>query len=83
MNLKSIKSRAEMLERQLRDLKDKIYDQEQKDEEPKLRKQYVGKYFKYRTNYSCPEKPEDYWWVYVYPHTIENGQVIAFVFDTD
>lgn len=24
----------------------------------------VGKYFRTRNNYSCPEKPSDYWWVY-------------------
>lgn len=24
----------------------------------------VGKCFKYRNCYSCPEKPSDYWWVY-------------------
>lgn len=24
----------------------------------------VGRYFKTRNSYSCPEKPSDYWWVY-------------------
>lgn len=25
----------------------------------------VGKCFKYRNNYSCPDKPSDYWWMWV------------------
>lgn len=24
----------------------------------------VGKFFKTRNSYSCPEKPSDYWWLY-------------------
>ena len=28
-------------------------------------RQHVGRYFKYRNCYSCPEKPSDYWWLYI------------------
>lgn len=31
---------------------------------PALRKKHVGTYLKYRNSYSCPQGPEDYWWVY-------------------
>lgn len=28
-------------------------------------KQHIGRCFKYRNSYSCPEKPSDYWWLYI------------------
>lgn len=28
-------------------------------------KKLVGKCFRYRNCYSCPEKPSDYWWLYM------------------
>lgn len=39
-----------------------IRDQiEERELKPKLRAM-VGKCFKYRNSYSCPQKPSDYWW---------------------
>ncbi len=45
-------------------LKNKIDDIENKMLVPELKKRYVGKYFKYRNNYSCPQTEKDYWWLY-------------------
>lgn len=38
----------------------KINDAEEREE----MLPFVGRYFKYRNNYSCPQKPSDYWWMY-------------------
>lgn len=46
--------------RRLSDEIHKIENKERRDENAKL----VGKFFKYRNNYSCPEKNSDYWFLY-------------------
>lgn len=44
----------------------------------------VGKTFKTRNNYSCPEKPSDYWWVYVAVTRMDEfGLLYATEFQTD
>jgi hypothetical protein len=44
----------------------------------------VGKFFRYRNNFSCPEKPSDYWWLYVHVLRMEKGgHLIAHQFQTD
>lgn len=52
--------KAQRLRCQIRDMKDKITNE---DLRPFLMR-LVGKCFKYRNSYSCPEKPSDYWWLY-------------------
>lgn len=47
------------------------------DIKTKKLKKFVGKYFKFRNNYSCPQLPEDYWWEYLYVKKIENGELIV------
>lgn len=45
----------------------KIGDQISRIESAQIRKKnapLVGKTFKSQNNYSCPEKPSDYWWEY-------------------
>jgi hypothetical protein len=32
---------------------------------------YVGKYFKFRNCYSCPQNEADYWWRYLYVNGID------------
>lgn len=34
---------------------------------------YLGRCFKTRNNYSCPQKPSDYWWLYVKVTSVKNG----------
>lgn len=48
-------------------------------------KKLLGKAFKYRNNYSCPEKPSDYWWLYLIITGVdaESGQPIAKEFQID
>lgn len=43
----------------------------------------VGKCFRYRNSYSCPTKPEDYWFMYVKVIAAKDGQVSVFQFQTD
>jgi hypothetical protein len=44
----------------------------------------VGKTFKTRNNFSCPEKPSDYWWLYSKVTRMDNdGMLYATYFQTD
>jgi hypothetical protein len=44
----------------------------------------VGKTFKYRNNYSCPEKPSDYFWLYLKVKKVSrDGHLICEEFQTD
>ncbi|MET3225713.1 hypothetical protein ABIE85_001460 [Bradyrhizobium diazoefficiens] len=43
----------------------------------------VGKTFKYRNSYSCPEKPSDYWWMYSKVTHMKDGLLYATTFQTD
>lgn len=46
-------------------------------------KKFIGKCFKYRNCYSCPEKPSDYWWLYGVVIEAEDGSVELFYFQKD
>lgn len=47
-------------------------------------KHKVGKYFKTRNNYSCPEKRSDYWWTYERCIGMDkDGMLKTFQFETD
>src|SRR5581483_1710586 len=44
----------------------------------------VGRYYKTRNSYSCPENPSDYWWLYAKCTRMDNeGFLYAFKFQTD
>lgn len=44
----------------------------------------VGKAFKTRNNFSCPEKPSDYWWLYSKVTRMDDdGMLYATDFETD
>lgn len=44
----------------------------------------VGKTFRYHNNYSCPEKPRDYWWIYAkVQKCAKDGYLTVFMFETD
>jgi hypothetical protein len=55
--------------------RDKLRDQENKA--------VIGKCFRTRNNYSCPEKPTDYWWLYVRVVGVRHGSVVCHLFETD
>lgn len=47
-------------------------------------KQLLGKCFKTRNNYSCPEKPSDYWWLYCRIIKVDkDADMRGFKFQTD
>lgn len=64
MNIIEIKKEYNKKAIELRNLKHKIKEHEDNKEIPDLKKEYENKFFKTRTNYSCPEKPSDYWFIY-------------------
>ena len=44
----------------------------------------LGKCFRTRNNYSCPEKPSDYWWLYIrVTRVATDGSLYAFEFEVD
>lgn len=43
----------------------------------------VGKCYKYRNSYSCPERPQDYWWLYVVVTGLERSSLNLFMFERD
>lgn len=45
--------------------------------------QYVGKYYKYKNCYSCPESEKDYWYVYRYVKRISEYSLVIFEFEKD
>lgn len=42
-----------------------------------------GKAFKYRNCYSCPEKPSDYWWLYIKVTKVTKDHIETHEFQTD
>ena|ERR1700728_1930252 len=57
-----------------------IRDAERREENKGL----VGKTFRWRNCYSCPEKPSDYWWLYAKVQSMDGaGMLTAFTFQID
>jgi len=79
----AVTTEKEQLERQARAVNQKLHairDAERYAENEAL----VGKTFRYRNNYSCPEKPSDYWWLYARVQGIDSsGYLTVFCFETD
>lgn len=44
---------------------------------------HVGRCFKVRNNYSCPEKPSDYWWLYKRVVKIDGYSLVTEEFHRD
>ena len=64
-------SELEKLKSEARKIANKIGDIED-EATRKTNGQKVGKFFRTRNCFSCPEKPSDYWWVYC--HVTRMGQ---------
>lgn len=43
----------------------------------------LGKHYRYRNNYSCPEKPEDYWYTYARADYHQGRTFYGRAFQTD
>lgn len=52
-------------------------------ERDKKNKPLLGKHFKFRNCYSCPEKPSHYWWVYYKVLAVDGAQITVHRFETD
>lgn len=49
-----------------------------------MNRSHIGKTFRYRNNYSCPEKPSDYWWLYAKCTKLDRwGNVVLETFEVD
>ncbi len=65
--LKQLRKEETVLQQQLVNLRDLIQDLESDQELPKLKKQYLGKYFKFRNR-----SGEDSWWLYIHVLDIQD-----------
>lgn len=73
----------EQLREQARSAAEKIDAIETRERRAKNAK-LVGKTFRTRNSYSCPEKPSDYWWLWAKCTRMdEHGFLYAFKFQTD
>lgn len=80
------KKPEEMTLKQLEKIKSDCFHeiQERRDlEREKEFKKYVGKYYKYKNSYSCPQTEEDYWWTYTYVKELKDNGLIVFSVQTD
>jgi len=62
------------------------WDEIQKREElkkEKVLKEFIGKYYKYKNSYSCPESATDYWWLYVRVKEIKDYHLVCQTFQKD
>lgn len=70
-----LEARARDANRALGDAKEKLTN--------KRNSVLVGKYFKFQNNYSVPEKPSDYWWVYYRVLAVDGAEITVHSFETD
>ena len=78
--LKQLREEKATLQRKLVDLRDLISDIETDRELPKLRKKYVGKFFKFRNGYGG----DDQWYMYLQIKNVNNTRrVEAYTFEVD
>lgn len=63
MKKKELNPTKEQLQKQLAAIAKQEKEQIIKKYYPEFKK-LEGTFYKTRNNYSCPEKPSDYWWVY-------------------
>lgn len=69
-------------ERELRRLQKKVWEENSKKQTQKAQK-LVGKYFKSRNSYSCPEGEKDKWWLYMAIVAAKDGNCITVDFQID
>lgn len=75
-NLQQLRQAAEKKKSECRKLENRISDLEEKEELPKVKKKYEGKYFKYQNRYNS----EAYWWKYY--HVLEVQSVNMAIVNT-
>ena len=72
----------EQIVSQLRALNKRLYAINQKEASARNRA-LLGKCYKYRNNYSVPEKASDYWWLYIRVDKVKGAFATTFEFQTD
>ena len=60
-----MKTEKEKLQEKLNQIEENERLALQENNYPEICEKYLGKCFKVRNNYSCPEKPSDYWFLYL------------------
>ncbi len=76
------KTMKKQLEDTLRKTRDQINKIEQTEREQR-NAEFVGRHFRYKNCYSCPEKPSDYWWMYIRVTGLKEGVLVVQKFQRD
>lgn len=86
MNKLLYKKPEGMTNAQLEKIRRICQDEVQKREELKRErflKEFIGKYYKYKNSYSCPQEEKDYWWLYIHIIEVKDGWLRVFEFQKD
>lgn len=62
--------------------RDEIHKRELLGREKNL-KGFVGKCYKYKNCYSCPQEEKDYWWLYIRVKEVKDGCLVCQTFQKD
>lgn len=49
----------------------------------KALKEFVGKCYKYKNCFSCPQEEKDYWWMYICVKEVKDGCLVCQTFQKD
>lgn len=83
MNKTQIKNTStSKLEKIRKDINNIIYERDSVKRD-KENKKFLGKCFKVKNCYSCPETESDYWWLYFHINNLEDGELKAMSFQKD
>lgn len=75
-------TRKEQLEQIMQSAREQLWHIQEAENQEALG-QYVGCFFKYRNNYSCPEKESDYWFDYLCVDRVEGSNLVGLLFSKD
>jgi type II secretory pathway pseudopilin PulG len=80
MNKQKTREQLEQQVRQANQALNRLRDEDRRAKNAPL----IGKTFRYRNSYSCPEKASDYWWLYAKVTKLDgDGSLKLFTFETD
>lgn len=77
-----VPTRKEELQKTLETARAELQEIQAREAEERNR-QLVGKCFIYQNCYSCPEGPQDYWWLYVRVIGVDGESLRTWSFQTD
>ncbi len=79
MHKKTIEDKIKEVQAKVNKLNGELNKLHDAKQEPEC-KSLIGKYFKYRSCFSCPEKESDYWWVYSWVKDYKDGKFYVMEF---